>query len=53
VLFQSDLHRSGAVYTPLERIALRGHSPSEGTRSEPRTNQGGLPQRVPARTDSS
>jgi 2'-5' RNA ligase len=53
VLFQSDLHRTGAVYTVLERIALRGRSPSEGTRSEPRTNQGGLPQRVPARTDSS
>jgi 2'-5' RNA ligase len=53
VLFQSDLHRTGAVYTALERIALRGRSPSEGTRSEPRTNQGGRPQRVPARTDSS
>jgi 2'-5' RNA ligase len=52
VLFQSDLLRSGAVYTPLERIALRGGSASEGARSEPEPSQGGLPGRAPARTDS-
>jgi 2'-5' RNA ligase len=52
VLFQSDLHRSGAVYTPLECIALRGQSPGEGPRGEPKTSQGGPPQRDPARTDS-
>jgi len=46
VLFQSDLRRTGAVYTPLERIALRGRGPEEGAR------QGGLPRPVPARTDS-
>lgn len=53
VLFQSDLQRTGAVYTALERIALRGSGPSEDICSGPGTNQGGLPQRVPARTDSS
>jgi 2'-5' RNA ligase len=53
VLFQSDLHRTGAVYTALERIALRGGGPSEGARGEPGTNRRGLPQGVPARTDSS
>ena len=52
VLFQSDLHRTGAVYTPLERIALRGRSPSEGVRSESGASEGGLPRPVPARTDS-
>jgi RNA 2',3'-cyclic 3'-phosphodiesterase len=43
VLFQSDLRRTGAVYTPLERIALRGRSPGEGAGSEPRMSEGGLP----------
>jgi 2'-5' RNA ligase len=43
VLFQSDLRRTGAVYTPLERIALRGRSSDEGAGSEPRTSEGGLP----------
>jgi len=52
VLFQSDLQRTGAVYTPLERIALRGRGPSEGARSEPGASEGGLPRPVPARTDS-
>jgi 2'-5' RNA ligase len=52
VLFQSDLQRSGAVYTPLERIALRGRIPEEGARSEPGASEGGLPRPVPARTDS-
>jgi len=52
VLFQSDLQRTGAVYTPLERIALRGRSPSEGVRSEPGASEGGIPRPVPARTDS-
>ena len=52
VLFQSDLQRTGAVYTPLERIALQGRSPSEGACSEPGASEGGLPRPVPARTDS-
>jgi len=52
VLFQSDLQRSGAVYTPLERIALQGRSPSEGARSEPGASEGGIPRPVPAGTDS-
>jgi 2'-5' RNA ligase len=52
VLFQSDLQRTGAIYTPLERIALRGRSPSEGVRSEPGASEGGIPRPVPARTDS-
>ena len=52
VLFQSELHRSGAVYTPLERIALRGESPGEGPRSQTETSQGELPLRDSARTDS-
>ena len=43
VLFQSDLRRTGAVYAPLERIALRGRSPGEGAGSEPRMSEGGLP----------
>jgi 2'-5' RNA ligase len=51
VLFQSDLRRTGAVYTPLERIALRGRSPEEDARSGPGASQGGLPRPVPARTD--
>jgi 2'-5' RNA ligase len=52
VLFQSDLRRSGAVYTPLERIALRGGSPGEGAQSQPGTGEDGLPRPVPARTES-
>lgn len=52
VLFQSDLQRSGAIYTPLERIALRGRSPGEISRSEPGAREGGLPRPVPGRTDS-
>jgi 2'-5' RNA ligase len=52
VLFQSDLHRTGAVYTPLERITLQGRNPGEGARSEPGASEGGLPGPVPARTDS-
>jgi len=51
VLFQSDLRRAGAVYTPLERIALRGGSASGDARSEPEASESGLPQRVSARTD--
>jgi 2'-5' RNA ligase len=53
VLFQSDLQRTGAVYTALERIALQGSGASEAPRREPVTNPDGLPQPVPARTDSS
>ena len=52
VLFQSDLQRTGAVYTPLERIALRGCSSSEGARSEAGAPEGRLPRPVPASTDS-
>jgi len=52
VLFQSDLRRTGAVYTPLERIALRGKSPFDAARSESETSRGGLPERAPERTDS-
>jgi 2'-5' RNA ligase len=52
VLFQSELRRTGAVYTPLERIALRGESPLGAARSESETSRGGHPERVPARTDS-
>ena len=52
VLYKSDLHRTGAVYTPLERIALRGQSPEAGAPSEPGASEGGLPRPVPARTDS-
>jgi 2'-5' RNA ligase len=52
VLFQSDLLRTGAVYTPLAHLALRGQSPGEGAHSEPETSEGGLPRGVPARTDS-
>lgn len=52
VLYKSELHKSGAVYTPLERIALRGQSPGEGPRSESKTSQGGPPERDSARTDS-
>ena len=52
VLFQSELHRSGAVYTALDRIALREPSSEEEPRSETETSPGGLPRRDPARTDS-
>ena len=52
VLFQSDLRRTGAVYTPLERIALRGCSSSEGARSEAGAPEGRLPRPAPAGTDS-
>ena len=52
VLYQSELHRSGAVYTPLERIALRGQSPGEGPRSQTETSQGELPLRDSAQSDS-
>jgi 2'-5' RNA ligase len=52
VLFQSDLQRSGAVYTPLERIALQGPSPAQGPHGDTDSSQGGPPQGVTARTDS-
>jgi 2'-5' RNA ligase len=52
ILFQSELQRSGAVYTPLERIALRGPSPAQGPRGESETSQGGPPHGITTRTDS-
>lgn len=47
VLYKSDLHRTGAVYTALERIELRGHGSEAGASSD-----GGPSRGVPARTDS-
>jgi 2'-5' RNA ligase len=52
VLYQSDLQRTGAVYTALERIALLGRRPDMGARSEPGKGEDGLPPRVPTPTDS-
>jgi 2'-5' RNA ligase len=52
VLFQSELHRTGAVYTALERIALQGIGPSQGTSSEPSANQDRLSQGPSTRSDS-
>lgn len=52
VLFQSDLQRTGAVYTPLERIALRGTGPSEGATGEPSTSRADLSPGASTRSDS-
>jgi 2'-5' RNA ligase len=52
VLFQSELLPSGAVYTPLERIALRGPRVGEGAGRTEEANQPGASQRSPAAPDS-
>ena len=52
VLFQSELLPSGAVYTPLECIPLRGLRVGEGACRKAETNEPGASQRGPGATDS-
>lgn len=52
VLYQSELRPSGAVYTPLERIPLRGRQGEEDAGRDEGANQRGAPQQGPAATDS-
>jgi 2'-5' RNA ligase len=52
VLYKSDLQRTGAVYTALERIELRGRGTEAGASSDLASSDGGPSRGVPARTDS-